>query len=128
MNSEAEIKIFSLKTDISDKRIPFLIVPCWYTATGKKTIPHLAQRATYDHIKKQGGKNEEVSVIWLGRDFSARDVRKIIKYYLDGSFKFLFFVCDCTERCDILMNTIRNIYSNGNITFFEATHEKNIQM
>ncbi|EDC2614171.1 hypothetical protein OGY18_03810 [Citrobacter sp. Cpo142] len=113
------VPIFLLKTDITDIRIPFLATPCGYMGTEAVVLPVVEE--SVDHYHKHNGSSiDDTLIISLRRNFSAREIRGFISLYVKEKKTFLLFMCDSTQRSDLVMNTIKSIYGTENISLFRV--------
>ncbi|EEP0049181.1 hypothetical protein G5X03_004544, partial [Salmonella enterica] len=98
---------------------PFLASPCGYIGTEPVVLPVVEDSVDYFH-KHNGSSIDDTLIISLRRNFSAREIRGFISLYVKEKKTFLLFICDSTQRSDLVMNTIKSIYGTENIGLFRV--------
>jgi len=112
------ITIFLLKTDLSEIKIPFISAPCAYDGSNAIIMPIVED--TVESCQQQNNKSiDDTFVVSLRRHFSAREIRHFISLYFRHHKTFLLFSCDSIQRSDLVMNTIKSIYGQENISRVE---------
>lgn len=117
------IEVFLLKTDISDKKIPFIAAPCAYINAQPVVLPVIEQAVEHYH-SVLGTSIDDTFVISLRRHFSTREIRTFISLYFKNNKTFLLFICDSIERSELVLSTIKTIYGMENISRFTASGTK----
>lgn len=119
-NFGQSIQVFMLKTDTNQEPLPFLCSPSGWVGTSPTVLP-VVQETVFKFFASNGITSEDTVtentlLVHLRRDFSAREIRAFIAQYFKLDKKFLLFICDSVQRSDMLINTIRKVYGQENIS------------
>lgn len=114
------IQVLMLKTDTNSEPLPFLCSPSGWSGTSPIVLP-IVEETVIEFFASKGVScedkvAEDTLLVHLRRDFSAREIRSFVAQYYKLNKHFLLFICDSIQRSDMLINTIRKVYGQENIS------------